>query len=70
MARSEIHVISINGNGSSGGYGVAGVGVKIWKFETNLQRVHHQMVSTLGEEKSFKINLRENNGIYIFGGED
>lgn len=28
------------------------------------------MITTLGEEKTFRMNLRENNGIYIFGGEN
>lgn len=43
---------------------------KISRIETNEALVHHQLVTTLNEDKSFKINLRENNGIYLFGGEN
>lgn len=46
------------------------MGVKVTRYDTNEARVHHQLVSTLAEDKNFKINLRENNGIYLFGGED
>lgn len=31
---------------------------------------HHQIVTTLGQEQSFRAGLRDNNGIFLFGGED
>ena len=60
---SELYILGLNSSNSS-------CPIKISRYETNEGRAHHQMISTLGEDKNFKINLRENNGIYMFGGED
>lgn len=59
--RSDMFAILINNSKDST--------PRICRIETNEALVHHQMITTLGEEKGFRINLRENNGIYLFGGE-